>query len=162
MEQARSPSRSKSPLTTDRKKTTIEQEDDNSIVEEVIDDWSSDNSLDTSPATVHPKKRPTKKASSPPPTVTTPQRAAQRPRVTGTPPHMVRPQESSSPRTTIRESLGHFLAEQVHTLCLHPYSKSKDACYTKDDVPYNKSKDSCYTVDLTNDATKTHGSKAVP
>lgn len=155
-----------SPLKTARTKAIIEQEEDvNSIVEEEApDDWS-DMSHDTPPTTVNSKKRsinPKTSSPSPPPTVT-PQRAMQKPRVTGTPPHMVRGEKlqqerSSSPRagTTIRESLGHFLAERVDTLCIRPYNESTDACFT-DDVPYNESKDACYSVNVTNAATKSHG-----
>jgi hypothetical protein len=188
MEQARSPCRSKSPfklapkevmteqvvdakkspLKTARTKAIIEQkeeEDVNSVVEEEApDDWS-DMSFDTPPTTENSKKRSIHPKTSPPPTVT-PQRAMQKPRVTGTPPQMVRGKKlqqqqrrSSSPRagTTIRECVGYFLAERVDTLCIRPYNESTDACFT-DDLPYDQSKDACYSVDVsTNAATKSHG-----
>jgi hypothetical protein len=117
-----------SPLKTARSKAIIEQEDDNSVVE-APDDWS-EMSRHT-PPTKHSKKRAMQTKTMPPQTVT-PQRATQKPRVTRTPPRMVHGKK----RESFRESLGHFLAKQVDTLCIHPYNKSADSCFNND-VPYD-------------------------
>jgi hypothetical protein len=137
-----------------RGRAIIEEEDDENSIVDTPDDCSENSIVDTSydcseasydsPPTMNSKKRSiaTKKTS--PPTVT-PQRAMQKPRVTSTPPHMVRGEKQEpSPRVgmSIRESLQHFLAEQVGTFCIHPY---------------NESEDYCYTVDVSNDATKSLG-----
>jgi hypothetical protein len=105
-----------------------EEEDENSVVD--TPDDCSEASYD-SPPTMNSKKRSFDAKRTSPPAVT-PQRAMQKPRVTSTPPHMVHGEKQEpSPRvgTSIRESLGHFLAEQVETLCIHPNNESEDSSH---------------------------------
>jgi hypothetical protein len=61
------------------------------------------------------------------PPAVTPQRT-QKPRVASTPSNIVDGAEESSPRRrpmNIREAMGHFLADKVDSLCLHPYDVPK-------------------------------------
>jgi hypothetical protein len=95
------------------------QDEDNSVVDE------SDDCTEAS-SDVNDKKRSSRKF---PPAVT-PQRS-QKPRVAITPPSRVvqGDEQDSSPRRrprSIREAMGHFLADKVDTMCLHPYDAKQE------------------------------------
>jgi hypothetical protein len=93
------------------------EEEDNSVIDE-SDDYTEASSHKTAP--VNNKKRSSLKL---PPAVT-PQET-QKPRVARTPSYIAQEDaQDSSPRRrrmSIREAMGHFLADQVDTLCLHPH-----------------------------------------
>jgi hypothetical protein len=103
----------------EKAKTQLE---DNSVVDE-SDDCTEASSYKTAP--VNNKKRSSIKLL---PEVT-PQKT-QKPRVATTPSSVVQEDaQDSSPRRrpmSIREAMGHFLADKVDTLCLHPYDAKNE------------------------------------
>jgi hypothetical protein len=120
MGQVPPPSRKRSPKSARGRSTTKDEEEENSIADGP-DDCAEESSYDTAPIN---NKRRIKK----PPPMVTPQKT-QKPRVASAPTNMMHGdgQETSpqSRRMTIREVMGHFLAEKVDTMCLHPYDVAK-------------------------------------
>ena len=96
--------------------TKQEEEEENSIADEP-DDFAEVSSYDTAP--INNKKR-IKKL----PAMVTPQKT-QKPRAASTPTNMMHGNGPQSRRLSIREAMGHFLAEKVDTMCLHPSDVAK-------------------------------------